>query len=144
MSERLPEHESGLRRLMADASEDAYIAFKSLAEAQAHPDGVVVLEGDDGGQIFAIFPAAQVRCSVAALERLLRDLDHIAWPGNDTNASRVFYECRRFGAAIAGGMGGGTVTPEGWIHKEFRDLGLENNIRAVIRGQSVGIRMPSG
>ena len=105
VSERLPEHESGLRRLIADASADAYIAFKSLAEAQAHPDGVVVLEGDDGGQIFAVFPAAQVRCSIAVLEQLLRDLDDIAWPGNDTDASRVVYECRRLGAAVAGRNG---------------------------------------
>lgn len=61
-----------------------------------------------------------------------------------TPTHRVFYERRRSGTAIAGGMGGGTVTPEGWIHKQFRDLGLEDNIRAVIRGESVGIRMPSG
>jgi hypothetical protein len=57
-----------------------------------------------------------------------RDLDAIAWPGNDRDMARVFYERQPLGARIAGGMGGGVVNVHGWVHQEFRDLQLEDQI----------------
>lgn len=142
MADHLPEHESRVRRLMADAAGEEYVAFHSLAEAQQDPDGVVVLEGDDGGQIYAVVPASRVICRPDTLEQLLRDLDGIAWPGNDPDAARVFFERRRAESGVAGGMGGGTVTAEGWVHEEFRKQGLEEDIRGVLAGEMERIRAP--
>jgi len=45
----IPEHESSVRRMMADAHRHPYHPLRSLAEAQAVPDGVVIFEGDWGG-----------------------------------------------------------------------------------------------
>jgi len=131
----LPEHESGVRRLVAEGSGVPYRALRSLAEAQASPDGVVVLEGDDGGQVYVVCPAALVRCSEAALEQLLRDLDGRAWPHNPPDMARVFFERHAVGEPIWGGMGGGQATGDLWVHPEFASAGLEPAIRAVLGGQ---------
>jgi hypothetical protein len=138
--DRLHPDESGLRRLIADAHGASYHALASLTEAKLHADGVVVLEGDDGGQVYAVFPARAVQCDTETLDHLLRDLDAIAWPGNDRDSARVFYERHPPGARIAGGMGGGVVDARGWVHQEFRDLQLDDQIREVIAGQRDRVR----
>jgi hypothetical protein len=130
----LPDHESGLRGMMAEADGYEYHAFRSLAEAQEHADGVVILEGDDGGQIFVVYPASEVRCSSESLHQLLAELDAIAWPGNSW-PPRVFFERHELGSVIPGGMGGGVVLNGGWVHPEFVERQLESQIRAVIDGR---------
>jgi hypothetical protein len=137
----LPDHESGVRRLVADAVGDDYVAFNSLADARRHPDGIVVLEGDDGGQIYAVVMASEVVCEQATLDVLLQDLDAIAWPGNDPNSARVFYERRRLGDGVAGGMGGGVVVRGGWVHPMLCDLGLDEGIRRVIAARQDRVRV---
>ena len=133
--EQLPEHESGVRRLISDAHDIPYYPLHSLAEAKSFSDGVVILEGDDGGQIYIVCPASLVECSVEALENLLRDLDDISWPGNDPNSARVFYERLPLGAPVFGGMGGATVEEDVWIHQRLVDSELEAPIRDVIGGR---------
>ncbi len=110
-------------------------ALRSLDEAQSYLDGAVVLEGDDGGQVYVVCPASMVQCSGLILEQLLRDLDAISWPGNYPNMARVFFERHRVGEGISGGMGGGLVTNDLWLHPEFVKAGLEPAARAVIDGQ---------
>jgi hypothetical protein len=66
-------------------------------------------------------------------------LFNIAWPHNDLNSARVFYERRPIGSPVFGGMGGATVTEDIWIHQEFIDAGLGDRIREVIEGQRSGI-----
>lgn len=127
-------HDSPLRDLVAQAHGGRYVSYSSLREARAHEHGCVVLEGDDGGQIYAAIPAVNVRCSQSTLKRLLRDLDAIAWPSNDEDMARVVYEERRRGAAVAGGMGGGVVADDGWVHTEFASLGIDQEIREVLAG----------
>ena len=104
----------------------------SLAEARAVADGVVILQGDRGGQIYVIAPAARVVCDEAALARLLRDLDEIAWPGSDPAAATLGYERLGEGETVPGGMGGGKVTGDVWVHPELRPY--EEAIRAVLAG----------
>jgi hypothetical protein len=98
-----------------------YRPLGSLAEARASSDGVVILEGDWGGQIYVVAPAARVAADEAALGRLLRDLDALAWPANDADGARVRYERLPAGAAVPGGMGGGVVAEGGgvWVHAEL-------------------------
>jgi hypothetical protein len=120
--------------MIADSANAVYRAYPSLDQARADPNAAVVLEGDDGGQIYAVFPAGRVDISAASLQQLLRDLDAIAWPGQPDMA-RVVYERLPVGSGVAGGMGGGLVATDGWIHPEFVRLGLESDIRRVIHGQ---------
>jgi hypothetical protein len=117
-----------------------YRALHSLEEAKSFADGVVILEGDDGGQIYIVCPASLIQCSQEALNQLLRDMDAIAWPGNDEDSARVFYERQPTGAGIAGGMGGAVVEESVWIHREFQQLGLDTAIREVVTGKRLRIR----
>jgi hypothetical protein len=136
---RLAAHESGVRRMAADGRGEQYRAFGSLTEAQADNDGIVVLEGDYGGQIYVVFVASEVRCTEASLARLLSDLDAIAWPCNNTDGASVFYEQLSVGSGVSGGMGGGVVVAGGWVHPRLREQNLDQQIREVIAGQRTAI-----
>ena len=134
MGDHLEPHESGLRKLVADTRGETYRSLSSLDEARQHEDAYVVFEGDDGGQIYAVLPAAVVCCDEPTLHRLLADLDSIAWPHNDPTAARVFYERHPTDHGITGGMGGGIAKANGWIHRDFEDRQLADQIREVISG----------
>jgi hypothetical protein len=136
----LAEHESGVRRMVSDAQDVPYQPLRSLDEARSLSDGAVILEGDDGGQIYVVCPVSLVRCSAETLNDLLRDLDAIAWPHNDADAARVFYERLSIGAPVFGGMGGAVVTNDVWIHGDFIKLKLDGAIREVIGGHRARIR----
>jgi len=110
-----------------------YRPLSSLAAARDVPDGVVILEGDYGGQIYLVAPAARVECNEAALDLLLRDLDEVAWPGAEPNASSLRYEQLAPGAVVPGGMGGGLVADDVWIHPELAPHAAA--IRAVLAGR---------
>jgi hypothetical protein len=129
------QHESALRKLMALAEGRSYVGFASLAETKADPNGVVILEGDDGGQIYVVARAEQVSCSPAALDQLLHDLDLINWEGNEEDSARIVFERKTVGAGIAGGMGGAIVTREIWVHPTLILLELDDEIRAVLHGE---------
>ena len=130
----IPDHERPLGRIFADVHGAPFQPLRSLEEAKGASDGVVILQGDDGGQIYLVCHASQVRCSEDALRVLLRELDEIAWPGNYENSRDVFFERMALGTGVAGGMGGGRVTSEPWIHGEFIQRNLRDPILAVLRG----------
>jgi hypothetical protein len=138
--EILPEHESGVRRLVSDAHGIPYHPLQSFDEAKSSSDGLVILEGNDGSQIYVVGPTSLVKCSEEALNNLLRDLDNIAWPHNDLISARIFYERRPIGSPVFGGMGGATVPEDIWIHQRFIDAGLGDRIREVIEGGRSGIQ----
>ena len=71
----IPDHESPVRRVISDAHGLPYYPLRSLDEAKACADGVVILEGDWGGQIYVVCPARMVACEAATLQQLLEDLD---------------------------------------------------------------------
>jgi hypothetical protein len=125
VSEQLQDHESGVRALVAKASGEAYVALRSLSEAQVVQDGVVIFEGDYGGQIYLVARAASVRCSEGALRHLLSDLDGQEW--DDPEGARVCFERRGVGMGVSGGMGGGIVSEAVWLHPR-----LEVNRAAVL------------
>jgi len=136
----LPEHERPLGRIIADADGPRYSPLRSLDEARAVSDGVVILQGDDGGQIYVVCPASEITCSAEALDALLRDLDQIAWPDNDPSMARIYYERLAQGAGICGGMGGGLVADGRWIHDQFVKMKLSGPIREVLRGARTRIK----
>ena len=128
-------HESGVRSLVAQSEGEEYIAHKSLAEANADSDGVVIFEGDDGGQIYAVARAAFVSCPEAQLHRLISELDALSWA--DPESAGVFFESLPIGSGVPGGMGGGAVAPELWVHPKLQQY--EAAIRNVLLGRQVSI-----
>ena len=138
--DQLPDHESGLRRLMADAAGQPYHAFSSLADAQRDPDGVVIFEGDDGGQIYVVAPARAVQCPEETLRQLLLDLDALAW--QDPSMAHLVYERHQPGDVVPGGKGGGQVEDRLWVHPEFSRW--EADISAVLTGRISRISLGAG
>jgi hypothetical protein len=134
----LPQHESGVRRMVSDAKGLPYCPLHSLEEAKSVSDGVIIFEGDDGGQIYLVCPASLVNCCVETLQQLLEDIDILMW--KDMSAARIFYERHSIGSGIVGGMGGGLVTEDLWVHERIRKLQLELNIREVIVGRRARIK----
>ena len=131
----LPEHESGVRRLVADANAKPYIALASLAEAREHLDAIVIFEGDYGGQIYVVAPIDYVKCNEATLLLLLGDLDALEWA--DPDGAHIFFERLRVGAAVAGGMGGARVQEGVWVHDRLKMH--HSAISAVLTGEKARI-----
>jgi hypothetical protein len=128
--ETLSDSESGLRKMKAEADGTSYVSFKSLADAQSNPNGVVILEGDDGGQTYVVCPASKVKCSEETLRQLLSDLDSKKWDSPDM--AHIYYEQKRMGEGVFG-KGGAVVGTEIWIHKEFNEFA--GAIRDIIEGR---------
>jgi hypothetical protein len=130
----LHEHESPLRRMMAQSGTTAYQPLHALSEAQSWDDGIVVLEGDDGGQVYLVARARDVRCTEDALDELLVSIDSTQWDGDDTSR-RVYSERQRANSGIPGGMGGGRVVPGIWLHPALFGEGLADLVLEVLAGQ---------
>ena len=130
---RLPAGADALRLMMAESEDKSYKWFCSLSEATAN-NAIVVLQGDDGGQIYLTCPAANVKCTEADLQRLLGYLDSKAW--KDLGSAGIFYESPSQERTVAGGMGGGLVVEGVWLHSRFVDMGIEEKVKKFIEGQS--------
>lgn len=80
-----------------------------LYKAKEIEGSYVVLEGDWGGQIYLCCPVSHIKCSQEQLKRLLDDLDAIAWKCNEEEGKGMYFEIRKPGEGIGGGMGGGLI-----------------------------------
>ena len=136
----MDDSKSPLRELMAEAGASSYHPLDSLADAQADPHGIAVFEGDDGGQIYLVCPARLIRCSEQVLYQLLLDLDEIEWPGNDPSMRRIYFESKFPGQGVPGGMGGGQVTEDIWIHPRLVQNHYTELILAVLTGKKERIK----
>jgi hypothetical protein len=136
----IPQHERPLGRMLADSKGERFEPLRSLQEAQGDVNGYVILQGDDGGQIYVVAPAHSVRCSEKALYQLLRDIDEIEWPGNPDNMRGVFFERLDPNSAVAGGMGGGLVDAQPWVHNRLESQGMREAILRVLRGEQPSLR----
>jgi hypothetical protein len=131
----IPEHESPVRRMVADAHGGEYKAIESLDEARAMTDAAIVMEGDYGGSIYLTCPAGLVGCDEPTLRQLLHDLDGYDW--NDPEGVGFYYEVAPVGSGVAGGTGGGVVTDGVWLHPDLEAKGLRERVEAVITGKRV-------
>ncbi|MBI1323151.1 hypothetical protein GC170_08180 [bacterium] len=138
-SNEIPEHESPVRRMMADAQGTPFHPLRTLDEARKHDDGVAILQGDWGGQIYAVIPVQMILCTPDAMQKLLIDLDTEAWSCNENEGASIYYERKPAGAGVAGGMGGGASTGELWVHPEFDEIAEQ--IRRVIIGEQETINV---
>lgn len=117
-----------------------YVAYHSLDEARADNEAIVILQGDSGGQIYLTCPVNKIKCAQATLAQLLDEMGCFAWgDGEEMYFERV--SPHRF---VSGGMGGGCVEDDVWIHPEFRDLlhihlDILPDVKAVIDGHSDSI-----
>lgn len=122
-----------VRSMRAAAAGRPYVSFSTLAEAAGN-GGVVDLEGDEGGQIYLTCSAAMVKCGEDSLRKVLMYLDERAW--NDPSSAHIYYEKLDVGEGVAGGMGGGLVTEDIWIHSNLMNAGLMRAVRSFLRGES--------
>lgn len=126
----IQKHESPMRKMVFDSHGESYIAFKSLEEARQTPNAYLVMEGDDGGQIYLVVPISLVKCDEKTLENLLKSLDALAW--DDISMAGIYYEVHDTNDGVSGGMGGGKAGKELWVHKDFENI--KDKITKVIDG----------
>jgi hypothetical protein len=129
---------SDLRRMIADAAAGAYESFPSLAVARQARDAFVILEGDDGGQIYVVAPVERVACSQPTLNSLLQHIDAREWKAPEAG---LFFERHRPGDGVPGGMGGGIADSNVWTHPRLSVPRAA--ILAVLAGESATILDPA-
>jgi hypothetical protein len=144
----LPEGVSPVRYIKADVDGVEYRNCRTLDEARRTADTVMVMEGDDGGQIYLTYPVRYIHCHEAALRQLLEDVDGLGW--EDMSGAGMFYEILPVGSDVAGGMHGGEVVDGLWLHPWFDAPNLPpavtrqqllTEIQAVLDGQRERITM---
>mgnify|MGYP001573503158 CR=1 FL=1 len=134
----IPQGCSPVRFAISQVTNTRYKPINGFEEGLNTQDAVLIMEGDWGGQIYLTCPMKLVHCSEEALETLLTDLDDIAWDCNEGLGTGIYYEVRKAGEMISGGMGGGFVLDTLWVYPEFDNL--EREIRDVIEGRSGRIK----
>lgn len=102
--------------------------------ARSNEGKFVIMEGDSGGQIYLTAPMSLVKCDESVLINLFYDIDSLQWHNIDD--ANINIEARNPGDAVFGGMGGGIITTEVWIHPSIEDLGIRESIISVLSGKS--------
>lgn len=126
-------YESPLRSIIHATQGGDFKPIPDYNTAKNTKNGYVIFEGDDGGQIYLTCPMKYVNCNHNILLRLLNDIDKMFW--NDESACRVFYEAFAVNSGVWGGMGGGVAIDGLWTHDSLQEVGLLDNILAVITGK---------
>ncbi|MBP1763149.1 MAG: hypothetical protein H6Q65_207 [Firmicutes bacterium] len=130
----IPEHFSPVRYVLSHAKKDvSYQPLANFFEAKNVDNAVVIMEGDSGGQIYLTCPMKLVKCDEKTLEKLLDYLDDIAWACNEGDGKGIYYEVKQPMEGVWGGMGGGIVLSELWVHDEFKEI--KDKIKNVIEGK---------
>lgn len=131
----ISDHESGVRKIIANSLGKKYHSFKSLDEAKAFPNSVAIFEGDYGGQIYLTIMVKNILCSEDTLKSLLLEIDSLEWM--EPESAFIFYEEGFIGQGIVGGMGGGKVVDGLWVHERLR--GYQDQIFSVVNGDRSSI-----
>jgi len=108
----------------------------SYREAKESPSGVLIMEGDYGGQIYLTCPMKYVQCGPEAIKQLILELDSMAWACNEGDGAEISYMTHWDGSdgeSVGGGMGGGFVVDGLWVHGEFSKL--KDSIWQVLQGK---------
>ncbi len=129
-SKNIQNHESSLRKMVSNSHGTKYEALSNLEEARKVNSAYLIMEGDDGGQIYLVVPAKIIRCDHKVLETLLKDLDDRKW--KDISMAGLYFEIHEPNTIIGGGMGGGVAENGLWVHKNFAEI--KDKIQNVIEG----------
>jgi len=112
---------------------DAFSTLRSLEEARTMDHTAVILQGDEGGQIYLTAPVKHVRCDEAALHALLAAIDAIEW--RDPSRASLTFDLAPIGSGIFGGMGGGFIVDGVWVHPRLDAAGILPVATSVIFGR---------
>ena len=137
MTTTIPDGQSPLRSLMSEAGEFPYTPLQNFKEAKKYDDAYVIMQGDDGGQIYLAVPLNFVKCEEAVLQRLLEEIDELSW--KDPSMAMIYYERIPIGRGIPGGMGGGKTTNSLWVHERLESH--KDRILQVIQGKRKSIKV---
>ena len=124
-SKVIPGHHSPVNHIMAETSGEKYQPLQTLEEARVVSDGVVILEGDWGGSIFATCPVKYIKATHQEIETLCQSLEASFFPTNIKHHGGgwgVFYQRKSPGDGVWGGMGGGLVIDGLWIHAKLGEI----------------------
>jgi len=110
---------SSLHELVAKAQNKKLETISSFKEALSKKNSYLIMEGDDGGQIYLVCPMSLIKCDEEVLDGLLKKLDAMAW--KDISMARLYYEILIPNSIVPGGMGGGIAEEKLWVHKEFEN-----------------------
>ena len=126
---QIPEHHSPVNHIMSEVRGEKYLPLRTLEEAKAVPDGVVILEGDWGGTVYATCPVKYLEANHQEIEALCQSLEKSFWNCNFHDdvggGAGVYYVRKAIGSGVWGGMGGGIVLDGLWIHSALGDLAQE-------------------
>ena len=92
----------------------------SYAEAHADKMCYLIMEGDDGGQIFLTVPVNITNTNEENLSALLKEIDERTW--NNPRTRSMYYIHGNDGKEIAGGMDGGLLRTGLWVHPTLNGL----------------------
>ena len=129
--ETIKHDESPVRKIVQDSKREKYNKFLSLKAALHYKDAYLVMEGDCGGQIYLTVPVKFVKCNEKTLRSLLNEIDSLAW--KDPECAGFYFERRPIGEILIGGMGGGKIQDDLWVHKELEYL--KEKIRLILKGK---------
>ncbi|MCU6792613.1 hypothetical protein OB236_10825 [Paenibacillus sp. WQ 127069] len=131
-SKQIPQYHSPVRHILNEVNGlSNEIFIKDFQEAKETGHSYVIMEGDWGGQIYLSCPMSLVECSEEELQTLLIDLDKVAWGCNDVYGRGLYYEIH----FSEEGIGGGMITDTLWVHDEFIEKNLKDQIYLVISGE---------
>lgn len=133
--DKIKKDESPLRKMLVDSHGSKYRSLKSLNEARHTKNAYLIMEGDDGGQIYLVIPIRLVKCDEKILGALLKDLDFRVW--NDISMANIYYEIYEPHTIVGGGMGGGKAEGGLWVHEDFENI--KNKIAKVLNGLSTSL-----
>ncbi|MEK7554836.1 MAG: hypothetical protein AAB518_02540 [Patescibacteria group bacterium] len=120
------EHESPLRKLFSKAHNQKFEPLEGFDEAKKYDDGYLIMEGDDGGQIYLSIPAKLITIPEVNCQKLLEAIDGAIW--GDLEMARICYERIEINQGIVGGMGGGMATSSLWLHNNLEVARKEINL----------------
>lgn len=129
------DYESSMRKMVNSSRDENYNALSSLEEARRVSNAYLIMQGDEGGQIYLVAPIFLVKCDYVVLENLLKSLDELAW--NDISMADIYFETYDVGEIVVGGMGGGVAGKDVWLHKDFDNI--KNLVIKVLNGNAKSI-----
>jgi len=129
MSVTINGHDDPMKKIVATSHSKEYKSLKNLDQAKKTKNAYVVMQGDDGGQIYLVCPVIKVACGEADLRLLLETIDNAAW--KDMSMAGLYYEIYQPNSKVTGGLGGGSATNDLWIHPNLEKMRPE--IQAMLQ-----------
>lgn len=109
-----------------------YISIRSIKKARKK-NAYIIMEGDDGGQIYLTCPLKYIKCNEKKLKEILQYLDNICWGCNEGEGANFYYEIINNRKGIAGGMGGGAIIDGLWLHPNIEEKNLRKEIEEMLK-----------